>query len=177
MHHVTRGGLYVRVCDTTWRNCGDTNPSKQYGGRWNKPGAFGVLYLCANRTVAAANARWIYERDGRFTLFDRRPERRPFLQEFTIKEDQFVNIVTKVGILALHLPESYPLGSTYAKCRAIGQKAYEVGERGIACLSAAEATRSRVVGEELALFDTTLDLVTPGKRYPFRSWYPLPHLR
>jgi len=177
VRYLNRGGIYARVCDATWRNCGDTGPSKLFGGRWNAPGAFGVLYLCADRAVAAANARWAYERDGRFTLFDRRPDRRPYLQEFAVRKSRFVDAVTAPGLAALDLPASYPIGVSRAKCRAIGTSAYAEGAHGIGCRSAAEATREHIAGEELALFDIAGSLATPGRRIPFRRWYPLPHLR
>lgn len=177
MHRVERGGVYLRVCDATWKNCGDTKPSKLFGGRWNAPGSFGVLYLCADVTVAAANARWIYERDGRFTLFDRAPQRRPHVQEFSVRAARFVNAVTAAGVAALQLPASYPVTGRYAQCHAIGARAYAMHESGIACRSAAEATRERNVGEELAIFDSALSLATPGLRRPFQDWYPLRNLR
>lgn len=173
---MRRGGTYVRVCDASWTDCGDTAPSKRFGGRWNAPGRFGVLYLCADVNVAAANARWFYERDGRFTLFDRRPQRRPHLQDFAVRQGLFVDAVTAAGLAALRLPAGYPFGATYAQCRTIGDAAYGAGEFGIACRSAAEAVRGRSVGEELALFDRAHGLATPGKRRPFSAWYPLPHL-
>src|SRR5579864_4685755 len=103
MRHIRRGGIYLRVCDATWLDCGDTEPSKRFGGRWNAPNRFGALYLCADLAVAAANARWIYERDGRFKLFDRRPARRPHLQEFTVRPSRFVDAVTKSGVAVLGL--------------------------------------------------------------------------
>lgn len=176
MRHLRRSGRYFRVCDATWADCGTTEPSKIFGGRWNAPGRFGVLYLCATRAVAAANARWIYERDGRFTLFDRAPDRRPHLQEFTIRPSRFVDAVTGTGLAALGLPRTYPIGASYAQCRAAGAKAYDAGERGIACRSAAEATRSHVIGEELAVFDAARELASAGRRLAFRDWYPLPKL-
>ncbi len=176
MRHVTRGGVHLRVCDATWKDCGNTEPSKRFGGRWNAPRSFGVLYLCRDKTVAAANARWIYERDGRFTLFDRAPGRRPYLQQFAVQPSRFVDAATQAGMASLALPKRYPVTGSYAACRRVGSRAYAAGESGIACLSAAEATLSGVVGEELALFDSAIRLAIPGTRYPFRMWYPLPNL-
>lgn len=177
MRHVRRDGTYLRVCDATWIDCGDTEPSRHFGGRWNAPARFGALYLCADLTVAAANARWIYERDGRFTLFDRRPERRPHLQEFAVRPSLFVDAVTKSGIAALGLSGSYTAARSYARCCSVGARAYDAGEPGIASRSAAEATRSHWTGEELAIFDTASSLAAAGCRRRFGEWYPLPHLR
>ena len=177
MRHVRRGGTYLRVCDATWADCGNTDPSKRFGGRWNAPARFGMLYLCADLAVAAANARWIYERDGRFTLFDRRPERRPHLQEFAVRRSLFVDAVTQSGIASLGLRPSYVFARSYSRCREAGARAYDAGELGIACRTAAEATRSRWLGEELAIFDSARSLAVAGRRRRFADWYPLPHLR
>jgi len=176
VRHVQREGTYLRVCDATWLDCADTTFARRFGGRWNAPGSFGVLYLCADRTVAAANARKAYEDDGRLTLFDRRPERRPHVQEFSIVSSRFVDAVSPVGLKALGLPGSYPSGVSWARCQRIAQTAYDSDEHGIAYRSAAEAIRGRWLGEELALFDTAMRLATPGPRHPFAQWYPLPGL-
>ena len=176
MRHIHREGTYLRVCDATWLDCADTTFARRFGGRWNAPGSFGVLYLCADRSVAAANARKAYESDGRLTLFDRRPERRPHVQEFTVAHSRFVDGVTTIGLAALGLPDSYPTGGSWSRCQGIARMAYDLHEKGIACRSAAEATRGRWLGEELAIFDTAIGLATRGPRRPFAQWYPLPGL-
>jgi hypothetical protein len=106
----------------------------------------------------------------------RRPERRPSLQVFSVARARFVDAVTPPGVTALRLPVSYPLERSYAACRAIGARAYDAGEPGVACRSAAEATRAHFVGEELAVFDSSRSRVIAGMRQPFTKWYPLPHL-
>lgn len=166
MRYVQRGGPYYRVCDPTWRNCGNTEPGKLKGGRWNPPGAFGVLYL--NRTVelAAAQARHNYE-DEIHTLFDLLPEERPDLQDFEVPEREFVDAVTDEGLQALGLPPAYPQGVGHDVCQPIGLSAYKGGEHGISCRSAVDAT-----GEELALFDRDGQPARPSTRRRFADWYP-----
>ena len=112
-----------------------------------------------------------------FTLCDRRPARRPHLQEFSVSSSRFVDAVTKSGIAALGLSPSYWLSHSHARCRAIGARAYDAREPGVACRSAAEATQTHYLGEELAVFDAARSLAVAGRRREFPEWYPLPHLR
>lgn len=177
--HVRRSGLYHRVCDPEWHDCSDTTFSKDAGGRWNESGRFGVLYLCRNLQVAAANARKNF--DGEIhSLYDLKPEFRPMLVDFSLGRSpghRFVDAVSKAGLAELELPSTYPLAAngslvSRAKCRPIGFQAYEAGEGGIACRSAAEAVEVTWVGEELALFDRALGFAVQGRRHRFAEWYP-----
>src|SRR5918994_949577 len=49
---IRRGGSYNRLAEPSWADLLDTSHSLQYGGRWNPPGSFGVLYL--NRDLRMA---------------------------------------------------------------------------------------------------------------------------
>jgi len=176
---VRRSGQYFRVCDPEWTDCTDTTFSKRAGGRWNEAGRFGVLYLCRDLLVAAANARKNF--DGEIhSLYDLKPEFRPVLLEFSLGRSpghRFVDAVSGAGLSALGLPASYPLtasGGTvpHARCRSVGFAAYESDEAGIACRSAAESTSTSWVGEELALFDRASGWAVSGKRRGFAEWYP-----
>ncbi len=174
MRRVERGGPYFRVCDPSWANPLDTSFAKRYGGRWNRAGSFGVLYLCATIAVAAGNARRAYEGEIA-TLFDLRPEFRPDLQVVTVAPIRVVDAVTMDGLRSLRLPLAYPIGATWSRCRAVGERAYASGESGIACRSADATDRTNVVidGEELVVFDRAAGCVTRRERLPFARWYPL----
>lgn len=174
MKHVERGGLHFRVCDPSWADPLDTSFSKRRGGRWNEPGAFGVLYLNATVAVAAGNARRAYEGEIA-SLFDLLPEQRPDLQLITVSPIRVVDAVSEAGLRSLRLPVSYPVGATWTACRRIGARAYAAGENGVACRTAdaAKGTRDLVEGEELVVFDTALNLVTRAERVPFTQWYPV----
>lgn len=177
--HVRRSGLYFRVCDPEWADCTDTSFSKAVGGRWNEPGRFGVLYLCRDLLVAAANARKNFEGEIH-SLYDLKSEFRPVLMEFSFGRSpgrRFVDAVSSAGLTQLGLPATYPLttgGATVprSRCRPVGASAYDAGEGGIACRSAAEAAKGTWVGEELALFDFASGQAAPGKRRAFADWYP-----
>lgn len=155
------------MCDPSWRDPLETSYAKTHGGRWNPPGEFGALYLCATILVAAANARRNYENEIA-TLYDLLPEQRPDLQRVEVKPASFVDVVTPAGIRALHLPASYPLNVSWNRCQTIARKAYVARSAGIACRSSVE-----IVGEELAVFDSFLSLVSRGRRLHFVDWYPV----
>ena len=167
--HVVRGGTYLRVCDPTWKNPADTSFSKRVGGRWNPPGEFGALYLCADVLVAAANARRSVAREfgDAVTFADLRADRRPQVQAFSVMETAFVDAVSDRGIAALALPKSFP-DTAHRICRRIARVLFQRGEPGIASRSAVAQ------GEELAVFDGHLRLARrkPNARQPFEEWYP-----
>jgi hypothetical protein len=167
---VEREGDYCRVCKPEWHDCGDPSYSKAAGGRWNPPGEFGALYLNASRRVAAAQAR--HQHLGRaIGLFDLRPERRPELAWFSVPRIVVTDAVSNEGVRLLGLPDTYPIDVPWSVCQAIARRAY--GElSGIAARSAAEARRSFIVGEELAVFDKLR--LRAAHRESFSTWYPDP---
>jgi RES domain-containing protein len=171
LQHVSRSGTYYRVCKPEWVNCADTSYAKANGARWNPRGAFGALYLCATIEIAAANAR--SQHSGRaIGLFSLRPERRPRLQRFDVAAARFVDIVSAPGVAAAGLPSEFPHGVGWSRCQPLGASAYEAGERGIACRSAAECSATNWLGEELAVFDSAPQPKPVGRPRDFRDWYP-----
>ena len=173
MRHVERGGLHFRVCDPSWKDPLDTSFAKSHGGRWNPVGSFGVVYLCATISVAAGNARRAY--DGEIaTLFDLLPEQRPDLQVVTITPIRVVDAATDAGLRSLRLPLASPR-APWGRCQAIGMRAYERGENGIACRSADATGQTNITieGEELMIFDRAVRYVTRLERVPFAQWYPV----
>jgi len=164
---VRRGGRHYRVCDPEWQDCLDTSFSCRGGGRWNAPGAFGVLHLCANVAVAAANARKQYENEIH-TVFDLEPEFQPILLQVDVRMSEFVDCVSDEGLHAAGLPRTYPADVTWVRTRDVGRKAYALQDsRGVVCRSAALST-----GEEVAIFDRAMEIARAGKRYRFTAWYP-----
>ena len=172
MNHVHRSGRHFRVCDPTWDDPLDTTFAARTGGRWNAPGSYGVLYLNATIVVAAANARRNYESEIA-TVFDLRPHERPDLQVVDVERAAFVDAVTARGVRALHLPASFPSGVSWQPCQRIAASAYAARESGIAARSNADATPTSFVGEELAVFDIAMNLVSRQDRLPFDQWYPV----
>lgn len=170
MRGILRGGSYYRVCKPDWTDCADTSFSRVWGGRWNAPGEYGVLYL--NRTVRMAALQAMENFHGEaHSLFDLRPERRPELQAFGAPQGEYVDAVTDGGLAALGLPADYPEGVEWSQCQPIGRRAFEEGERGISCRTACRGGGDPD-HEELAWFDR--DGVPPllGERLAFHRWFP-----
>lgn len=166
-----RGGEYYRVVAPEWTEPLDTAYSKAFGGRWNPPGEFGALYLNVNVQVAAANAR--AQHAGRaLKLFDLVPSARPELVTVEVPPLDVVDAVSPAGVAALGFAEGFPFGIPWPPCQAIAREARADGISGVACRSNAEATPTRVVGEELAIFEGFA--VAQRGRRPFAVWYPDP---
>ena len=171
---TTRQGWYWRVADPWWRDPADTSYSKAHGGRWNIAGEFGALYFNRDIAVAAANARWRY-RNRAIKLFDLKPSERPILVPFEVALLQVADAISDRGVEATDLPKNYPSSDDHVACQAIGLQAVREGLDGVASRSAAEATATSWVGEELALFDTR-PLPTPaGPALTFARWYSGAH--
>jgi hypothetical protein len=171
MRHLERGGTYMRVVDPAWAPL-DASFSRRGGGRWNPPGSFAALSLCRDVETARANARRLLGGQP-FTFDDFLPERLPALVETEVPRARYVDAVSSRGLASLHLPTSYPLDGRgrivgHRRCQPIGSAAWEAGEPGIACRSAAPGAPPD--GEELALFDRGLRL-RRGRRQRFERWY------
>jgi len=172
--HVTRGGPYVRVADPAWLRPLDPRFAQELGGRWNPPGSFPVVYLCATRDVARAVVLRRFE-GLPYGVIDLLPSRAPVLVESDVPEGQHVDVVNDAGCRAAGLPTTYPLDGRgrpipWGRTRPVGEAAWEQGERGIACRSAATAKRER--GEELAWFVRgSVDRLRATRRRAFEDWF------
>jgi RES domain-containing protein len=168
----TRSGRHYRVVDPSYADPLGTSYAKSVGGRWNPRAAFGALYLCANSSVAGANAR--QQHAGRaIKLFDLLPDARPELVTIEVPRLDVVDAVSASGISALGLPATYPYEVPWPPCQTIARDAHADGIAGIAARSNAEATSTSWVGEELAVFDSVTDLAIVS-REAFAQWYPDP---
>lgn len=169
--HVNRGGAYFRVADPDWQNPLDGRYAQERGARWNPPGSFPVVYLCASLRVARANVLKKFEGQP-YGPEDLEPAGAPVLAETDVPRDAFVDIVTDDGCAAAGLPRSYPIvdGATigWAQCQPIGLRAWETGETGIACRSAAPGMER--TDEELAWFEHETRLTVSSRR-SFEKWF------
>jgi len=171
MRHVSRGGPYLRVADPDWSDPLSAEHARRRGGRWNPPGSFGVIYL--NDSVALARAQVLRQLEPRaIRPEDLAPEAGPVLVHTRVPSDEYVDAVSDEGLDELGLPATYPvdergIGVPHAVCQALGQAAWDAGEPGIACRSA--ATTAPADGEELAFFARRRLRVQ--RREPFAEWY------
>lgn len=170
--HVARSATYYRVAHPTWADPLDGLPAMPDGGRWNRPGSFPVVYL--NQTIALARRFVAHKLRGQpYGPEDLEPDAGPDLAHAEVPSDDYVDIVSDAGCRAAGLPTSYPVSPTgepvaHEDCRPLGDRAWNLGERGIACRSATfGASRS---DEELAWSrrDTTMVLLD---RQPFATWF------
>jgi|SRR2546422_10599873 len=173
MRRVRRGGAYFRIADPNWPDPLDASYSVARGGRWNPPGSFPVLYLNRDVHTSRANLR------RRFAGLPYgpellRPEQTPLLVETTVAEADYVDVITDEGCREVGLPTTYPVDThgheiDRGRCQEIGSRAWQAGERGIACRSAATHDRS---GEELALFRREGESPLPvNRRLTLREWF------
>jgi len=150
----------------------------RFGGRWNAPGSFPIVYLNRNTSTARANARYLLTTKLERTFLtaeDLDPTELPVLITTAVPEDEYVDVLTDDGCIAAGLPITYPHdagGNTLdqAVCWPIGKAAWADGEQGIACRSAAE--HASADGEELAYFDRPDRRLTAGDPPDaFEHWY------
>lgn len=172
MRHLPRGGRYLRVADPAWEQPLDGGFAAHAGGGWNPPGSFGAVYLCRSIAVARVNVYRLLA-DQPYGPEDLEPASGPILVATSIPTDSYVDAVTARGLASIGLPASYPLdahGEAVPRERreAIGQSAWESGEPGIACRSAAPTAPPR--GEELAWFERGGALAAESTT-PFDRWF------
>ena len=169
---VTRGGVYMRVADPDWDDPLSGAFAKARGGRWNAPGTFSVVYLNGDVRVARANVLQRFE-GLPYGPEDLEPSAAPALVSTIVPENEFVDVVSDAGCIAVGLPATYPIDEEdvpvpHEACQPVGQEAWVAGLPGIACRSAAPAARHG--GEELAWFARGEPL-TPLEVRRFLDWF------
>ena len=172
--HLARRGGYTRVVDPGWSRPLDPSFAAERGGRWNPPGSFPVVYLCATGEVARANVLRRFA-GLPYGVLDLRPDRRPSLIETDVPEHRAVDVVTDAGCRAAGLPVSYPYDGRgrrigWERTQPVGSTAWSQDERSIACRSAALNKGER--GEELAWFPRSrADRLRVIRRRSFDDWF------
>jgi hypothetical protein len=168
---VRRAGPYLRVADPRWKDPLEGHHAARYGGRWNPPESFPVIYLCRDEAVARANLRRLLAPHP-YGPEDLRPEAAPVLVGVTVREGRFLNVVTDAGCAAAGLPKTYPKDSRgrvvpRTRCHPLGTAAHETGLRGVAARSAAPGAPKG--GEELAHFGRRG--LRRGATRTFEQWF------
>ena len=177
MEFIERSGECHRVADPSWQDPLSGAYSMRFGGRWNAPGSFPVVYLNADIPTARANARRHLTEQLRgypYGAQDLDPSELPVLVSTDLPQHDYLDIVTDGGIDGVGLPVTYPKDShgdpiPHEPCREIGQHAWDAGLSGIACRSA--ATTAPPNGEEVAWFDRHEEELKVKKTRSFAEWY------
>jgi RES domain len=171
---VRRGGSYNRLAEPAWTDPLDTSYSKARGGRWNPPGAFGALYL--NRDIRVARLRVEHALAGHpYGVEDLDEAELHDLVDLEVPEQAWLDCVSDGGLKAVGLPVSYPRhpdgrAVEHSECQPVGQAAFDEGQPGVACRSAAGG--ATLADEELAMFVRAGRLkVTMTGRRPFADWF------
>lgn len=171
---IRRGGTYNRLAEPSWVDPLDTGYSKQWGGRWNAPGSFGVLYLNSDLRMARLQVR--HKLGGQpYGVEDLDEAGQHDLVSVDVAEREWLDCITDTGLEAVGLPVSYPRHANgwlvrNETCQPVGRAAYDGARPGIACRSAVDgATRD---DEELAVIDRDVNgVVRMTGRQPFGEWF------
>jgi hypothetical protein len=117
-----------------------------------------VTYLNADLATAQANAeRYLHMIGGlAIEVEDFDVSELPVAVPCIVGEIEVLDVVTDSGCRSVGLSATYPLDAaghtvSHATCQPIGRQAYDDGQSGVACRSA--ALQSPVSAEELAWFD------------------------
>jgi RES domain-containing protein len=170
---IRREGEYLRVADPAWSDPLDGRWSTHQGGRWNPPGSFPVVYLCASEAVARANVYRLLV-DQPYGPEDLRPEAGPVLVATRVPEDRYADLITARGLESAGLPASFPRDGrgrriSWSRCQPVGVAAWEEGHPGIAARSAAPGAPPR--SEELAFFERGRRRLRARSTRPFADWF------
>src|SRR5713226_410482 len=122
-----------------------TVSSLQYGGRWNSPESFPVLYTFLNRNLARTWVEARFNRDG-VALTDAQPEILPDLLVLECDIEPLADLTSDAGLEAVGLPDTYPKGfeteAAYGITRRIGTQIFNERAQGILTRSATAPTWS-----------------------------------
>jgi RES domain-containing protein len=159
------------VADQGWRDPLSPEHARRRGARWNPPEGFGVVYLNDSVDLARAQLRHRLQPRG-IRPEDLDPALGPILVHTRVPDADYVDAVTNEGLDELGLPVTYPIDErgtavAHAVCQPIGQAAWDAGEAGIACRSAASSAPPGA--EELAYFARRR--LRLERSDPFVDWY------
>jgi hypothetical protein len=166
---------WLRVADATWSHPLDPSWAARFGGRWNAPGSFPVLYVNEDLYTARAQIHALL-RAWPANPEDLRDDAPYVLVLAGLPRRQDVaDALSDEGLETLGLRSSYPLDPRgdpvpHEPCQMIGTTVHSARLRGVWCRSAATGDAS---GRELAWFPSG-----PGARarslgdpVPFARWW------
>jgi len=171
---IPDGHVWLRVADAAWVDPLDAGVAQRSGQRWNPPDSFATLYLNEDLVTARINLR-LFIAELPYGPEDLRDDTGPALVGAVLPRHQtVVDVHTPAGIASVGLPTSYPLDEAghpvgHSVCQPIGQKAKDVGLRGVRCRSAQSPFGA---GRELAWFPATArSRARAVSRSSFADWF------
>lgn len=169
-----QGNLYRSVPHSSQTPL-STDYAYNYGGRWNPPGTYPVMYTSTSVDGAKAFVDWQADFFG-IGWADRAPEDQPDLLVLTFNAT-LADVATDSG-LALHgLPKTYPLGyqspSAWTITQPIGVSICATGVAGLVTRSASMSNWSGPITEwaEVAIFAQQAPKPVLVDRFAYSDWY------
>jgi RES domain-containing protein len=124
----------------------NTEGARIFGGRWNPPESFPVLYLALTPAVAAAELRRFADKSAR-PIEDLLPR---LLHAYHVRLGAVIDVTEPAALMALDLKEEALISDDVSLSRRIGETAHYVGFEAIMARSATGA------GVTLSVFFDTL---------------------
>lgn len=134
--NLPAGHTWLRVADVSWDDPLDPTWAMRFGGRWNPPGSFPVLYLNEDLVTARAQIAELLARSP-VNPEDLRADA-PFVLVLVVlpARQRVAEALSDEGVVAIGLPVTYPLDRSghlveRAVCQPIGAELHEAGLRGV----------------------------------------------
>jgi len=163
-------GTFYRVVPHSTMEPTSTQFTYEWGGRWNAPFTFPVLYTSSSVQVARNFVDWTSQYYGL-------PLGTPDLLVFNFSA-RVADFVTDQGLIHYGLPTSYPLEhlgpDSHWMTQPFGQAVFDAGLPGLASRSAVMTSWVGSIGDwaDLAIFTTQSPPAVLSDRLPFSDWYP-----
>ena len=163
-----------RVSDVDWDDPLDDSFSLAEGGRWNPPGEFGMVYLCADENTARAYVAQRL-RGQPYGPEDLDEGEAPDLAVIEVPNGSYRDCFSERGLIAVGLSPTYPAAADgslvgWEVCQPIGRDAYLDGLDGVTARSASFTAGAS--DRELAhIRREERDQIALHERVPFSDWF------
>jgi RES domain-containing protein len=150
-----------------------TEYSVTYGGRWNSPGSYPVMYTFLSPQLAR---QWVSTNLSPYTVDEVQPERLPDLLVLELELDNMADLASTTGLEEVGLPSTYPIGytttSAWTVTQTVGATIHDAGHTSILTRS---ATATQWTGQvetwaEIAIFTDQAPKPALTERIPYGDW-------
>lgn len=146
-----------------------------FGGRWNSPGSYPVLYTSSSVTGARNYVNWQADHAG-LPLDAWAPENQPDLLIISVTAS-FADLATDYGLVNRGLPPTYPVGylgsDSWTITQTIAATLYMANWPGLVTRSATAPSWTGPITEwaEVAVFSDRAGPPTLVDRVAYKDWY------